>query len=394
MTNPEAAGPVAAETEGDEEPRISLARGGSLGFLSGIVIGAAAGLIGVGGGEFRIPVLLHVLRLPVKAAAGANTVIGLFVVVLSVARRWGQQPLTRDDLTLGRRHGRRLHLGAVIGARQAHRLSTPLLKRIVCLYLLAVGVWMVVEGPGRGRAHALRARRAGCAGRSPPSVGFLIAAASGALGVAGGEMRIPALMYLFAMPVKVAGTVSLIASIPTVAAGAFDLPASSGTSRIACSGLSLLMGAGSLIGVLIGAALLPLVETQSPDSTTLPAALTTRGAGSVPHSTWHGSISNEKTRETGTPGGSGSLGGSSAIRRAVAIRSPRSRPSRRSPPSARADSKSEAARRAWVTMPCGCPWRTLTPAAASLISPLSTSAVGPRRPWACQRPSQASWASQ
>src|SRR3954447_8163331 len=101
MTNPDAAGPIAAEAEGDQEPPISLARGGSLGFVSGIVIGAAAGLIGVGGGEFRIPVLLHILRLPVKEAAGANTLIGLFVVVLSVARRWGQQPLTRDDLTVG-----------------------------------------------------------------------------------------------------------------------------------------------------------------------------------------------------------------------------------------------------------------------------------------------------
>jgi hypothetical protein len=33
-------------------------------------------------------------------------------------------------------------------------------------------------------------------------------------------MRIPALPYLFAMPVKIAGTISLMASIPTVAAGA------------------------------------------------------------------------------------------------------------------------------------------------------------------------------
>src|SRR3954465_10233486 len=104
-----------------------LGRGGILGFLSGIVIGAAAGLVGVGGGEFRIPVLLHVLRLPVKAAAGANTVIGLFVVVLSVIRRWGQQPLTRDDLTLGGIMAVVSVLGAVLGARQAHRLSTPLL---------------------------------------------------------------------------------------------------------------------------------------------------------------------------------------------------------------------------------------------------------------------------
>src|SRR3954471_15744535 len=95
----------------------SLGRGGILGFLSGIVIGAAAGLIGVGGGEFRIPVLLHVLRLPVKVAAGANTVIGLFVVVLSVARRWGQQRLTTDDVTVGAVMAGVSILGAIIGAK-------------------------------------------------------------------------------------------------------------------------------------------------------------------------------------------------------------------------------------------------------------------------------------
>ena len=37
---------------------------------------------------------------------------------------------------------------------------------------------------------------------------FAIAAVSGSLGVAGGEMRIPALIYLFAMPIKQAGTLS------------------------------------------------------------------------------------------------------------------------------------------------------------------------------------------
>jgi uncharacterized membrane protein YfcA len=49
---------------------------------------------------------------------------------------------------------------------------------------------------------------------------FLVAAASGVLGVAGSEMRIPALMYLFATSVREAGTNSLLASIPTVAAKA------------------------------------------------------------------------------------------------------------------------------------------------------------------------------
>ena len=84
----------------------------------------------------------------------------------------------------------------------------------------------------------------------------------------------------------------------------------------------------------------------------------------------------------------------SSICRAIAAHPDRSSPSLTGPPPSRAASKSAAARPAWTATPCGCPWRTFTPAAASLISPLSTSAVGPLRPWACQSASQASWASQ
>ncbi len=253
--------PDHADLQSDRAVEPSLARGGILGVLFGTVIGAAAGLIGVGGGEFRIPVLLHILRLPVKEAAGANTVIGLIVVILSVTRRWGQQRLTADDMTLGAVMAVVSILGASIGAKHAHRLSTPLLKRVVCLYLLLVGVWMVVEGLAEAE-HSLVEPMGWLRWTLAALVGSLIAAASGALGVAGGEMRIPALMYLFAVPVKAAGTISLIASIPTVAAGAFTyrklghIP-----NRVMV--LSLLMGAGSIIGVFVGASLLPFVDKHT-----------------------------------------------------------------------------------------------------------------------------------
>jgi uncharacterized membrane protein YfcA len=47
----------------------SFNKGGTAAFLFGVAIGAAAGLIGVGGGEFRIPVLLRVLRLAILSHA-------------------------------------------------------------------------------------------------------------------------------------------------------------------------------------------------------------------------------------------------------------------------------------------------------------------------------------
>jgi uncharacterized membrane protein YfcA len=233
-------------------------RDGILGFVFGAVIGAAAGLIGVGGGEFRIPVLLHVLRLPVKIAAGVNMLIGLFVVMLGVVRRWGQQEWSRDDLILGAVMMVASLLGAAIGARQAHRFSSPFLKIVVCIYLLVVGAWMVIEAVAH--AENVLLEPSGLARWVLAAViGFVIAALSGVLGVAGGEMRIPALIYLFALPIKEAGTISLLVSVPTVAAGAFTYRRLGHVpNRVLV--VALLMGLGSILGVLIGAALLPLVD--------------------------------------------------------------------------------------------------------------------------------------
>ncbi len=108
-----------------------------------------------------------------------------------------------------------------------------------------------------------------------------------------------------------------------------------------------------------------------------------------------GSIRNGKTRETGAPGGSGSSGSVSAISRARAAHSVRSRPVRRfrihgdrlesdSPPFLGVGGDAVRSRRSGPS----------APAAASLIRARRMSAVGPRRPLACQRDSHSSWASQ
>ena len=51
---------------------------------------AAAGLIGVGGGEFRIPVLVRLLEFPLTLAGRINFVVGSFTVVLGAIHRSGQ----------------------------------------------------------------------------------------------------------------------------------------------------------------------------------------------------------------------------------------------------------------------------------------------------------------
>jgi uncharacterized protein len=224
----------------------------------GLLTGAAAGLIGVGGGEFRMPLLIHLFRHNVKAAAGVNLVVGLVTVCLSLFTRWRINQFYWGDTALALTFSVLSLAGAVIGARQAHRLSSRILRAIVCAYLLIVGLWIIFESLSHTELVLLNP--SGLPRLLLASVlGFVIAAISGALGVAGGEMRIPVLLYLFAVPIKTAGTISLMVSIPTVAAGASvyrkfgHLP-----NRVLLVAVS--MAIGSVIGVLIGASFLPFVD--------------------------------------------------------------------------------------------------------------------------------------
>ena len=229
--------------------------------LLGLITGLAAGLVGVGGGEFRIPVLLHVLRLPVRAAAGVNLVVGLFTVTLSLARRWGTMAWTREYVELAVVMSVASVVGAALGPRLARAIRPLTLRRFVCAYLIVVGIWMVDEAMAGADFHV-----------GPPTGVWLwavgavtalaIAALSALLGVAGGEMRIPALMILFALPVKAAGTVSLLVSTFTVGAGGAayrklgELP-----NRYLPT--ALILAAGSAVGVLIGVSLLSRVDSHS-----------------------------------------------------------------------------------------------------------------------------------
>jgi uncharacterized membrane protein YfcA len=236
------------------------ARTVAIAVTSGFVTGAAAGLIGVGGGEFRIPVLVELLDFPLKLAGGINLVIGLFTVLLGVFRRWGQHSWTVDDLVLMAIMGAVSVAGTAIGAQGRGKLPSKPLKWFVCVYLIAVGLWMLYETIAHVE-HTLIDPTGVSRWLLAAVVAFVIAVASGVLGVAGGEMRIPALLYLFALPIKEAGTVSLMVSVPTVAAGAV-------TDRVmgripnGMFVVATLMGVASAAGALIGAAFVPYTDPE------------------------------------------------------------------------------------------------------------------------------------
>ena len=229
--------------------------------LAGLVTGAAAGLVGVGGGEFRMPVLVRIVKFPLRTAAGVNLVVGLATVTVSLWRRWAQRTVLWDEINIAVVMIAASLMGSVIGSLLRKRLRVPVLRTTVSIYLVIVGAWMVYE--------AITHTDYGFSGPSGVwrvvlafIIAFVIAVVSGVFGVAGGEMRIPALMYLFGIPIKAAGTLSLLVSIPTVAGAAVtDRRIGHLPNKVLAP--ALILAVASIVGVLVGASFVATISQQA-----------------------------------------------------------------------------------------------------------------------------------
>ena len=220
----------------------------SLGFF----IGIAAGLLGVGGGEFRLPVLICLLGFPVAIAAAANLLIGLLTVTTGLAKRLAVGVFESGAVGLIIFMSIGSIFGAYAGAMLTDKIKEKYLKCAVGVLLLVLGLKMIhgaftlepEGGPVVGFPVEMLIFGA--------VLGLLIGVVCGSLGVAGGELRIPPLIYLFGLGIKSAGTVSLAVSVPAVGTGAFKHERMGHVSRHVVY-TCVAMGVPSVIGAYVGA---------------------------------------------------------------------------------------------------------------------------------------------
>ncbi|MDW8033585.1 MAG: sulfite exporter TauE/SafE family protein [Nitrososphaerota archaeon] len=230
----------------------------SVAFLSGLILGVVAGLIGVGGGEFRIPVLLHVLRLPLLTMIPVNLMVGLITVSVSFARRFQLDLWNSDHLSISLTMSATSILGAYFGAFLTGRIPEKPVKILLIILLVAVGLKIMIE-PFTQFPVNPRLNLGFIEILLVLFTGFAIGVISGMLGVAGGEFRIPTLMYVFGFNVVAAGTISLFVSIPTVASGLVKHHNMKHMNQKATV-IAIVMSTGSVIGALIGATYVKVVE--------------------------------------------------------------------------------------------------------------------------------------
>ncbi|WP_035693269.1 sulfite exporter TauE/SafE family protein [Azospirillum halopraeferens] len=235
-------------------------------FVAGTLIGTLGGLIGLGGAEFRLPVLVGVFKLSTLEAVILNKAVSLVVVAAALVFRANAIPFDRltDHLDVALN----LLAGSLVGAWWAagHALTMPRawLNRIIMVLLAGLSLVMLSEsliGLHDGGGAIVDAGPLRLVAGLAAGLGIGVVAAL--LGVAGGELLIPAIVLLYGLDIKLAGSLSLVVSLPTMIVG-FARYTRSDAVHILRREQSLFrwMVAGSILGAALGGLLLGVVPTD------------------------------------------------------------------------------------------------------------------------------------
>ena len=236
----------------------------ALALLSAVPIAALGGLIGLGGAEFRLPVLVGPLGYPARAAVPLNLAISLVTIGASLAIRSRSlslapvEPFAPAILAL--------IAGAVttatVGTGLLHRLSDHRLEQTILTLLVVIGVALIVEGFLPQDVPGLLPESTAARVAAGVVFGLGIGLVSSLLGVAGGEVIIPTLVFAYGADIKTAGTASLLVSLPTVAVGITRYARLGGYVRSALAETVAPMGIGSVIGAVMGGLLVGTVPAS------------------------------------------------------------------------------------------------------------------------------------
>lgn len=230
-------------------------------FAAGAAVGVLGGLVGLGGAEFRLPLLIGVFGFGALSAVILNKAMSLVVVAAAIPARLLAVPFSEVagewSIVVNLLAGSLV--GAWVGASWATRMRTASLYRVIALLLVVIAVVFAASHRGVVPDPSLSGVGLFVAG---VLAGFGIGVVAAVMGVAGGELLIPTITVLYAVDVKLAGSLSLLVSLPTmlVAFFRYSRDQSFGVLR-RYPWFVVSMAAGSVVGTVLGGLLLGFVPS-------------------------------------------------------------------------------------------------------------------------------------
>lgn len=240
------------------EPLRSTARTRStpLVFAAGAAVGVLGGMIGLGGAEFRLPLLIGLFGFAALSAVILNKAMSLVVVLAALPARLAAASASEVTAhwTVAANLLAGSLLGAWAGASWAVRMRSSTLYSVLAALMVLMAAALMVTHLATVGTLALP-----LAAQVPLGVvaGFGIGVVAAIMGVAGGELLIPTIVLLFGIGIKTAGSLSLLVSLPTMLV-AFARYSRDGSFAVLRAHLpfTAVMASGSIAGALLGGLLL------------------------------------------------------------------------------------------------------------------------------------------
>ncbi len=228
-------------------------------------IGVLSGLTGLGGAEFRLPIIAGVLGYSTRSAIPIDLCVSLLTLVTSLIVRARSLSLTLvvPLLPIVAAFIAGAALASFAGPAIAARLSDERLRRIVLGVMTVLGVFLIYQslyplqrGSGLPPLPLVRLA-AGFAG------GLAAGIVSSTVGVAGGELQIALLVLVFGVDIKTAGTASLCISLPTLVVNVSRYAARGAISGRTLRSTIVPMSIASIVGAIIGGTIAAAVPVRS-----------------------------------------------------------------------------------------------------------------------------------
>lgn len=224
-------------------------------FCAGAAVAILGGLIGLGGAEFRLPILIAIFELYPQRAIRVNLLISLATLAASAAARLGFVHTTNVANFSVEIVG--MLLGGIaaawIGAGALSRIPKQRVIPLIGGLLVAIAALLVLETVFAGATHLTLPQDQTVRAFAAVIAGTMVGAVSSMLGVAGGELIIPILIFVFGADIRTAGTASVLISLPIVMTGITrHVLTGHFRSRSLLSYLVLPMSIGSLLGAVAG----------------------------------------------------------------------------------------------------------------------------------------------
>ncbi len=232
-------------------------------FFGGGAIGALGGLIGLGGAEFRLPMLISMFNFTALKAVILNKAMSLIVVAFALPFRLDTISVStlmdNSNIIITMLLGS--IIGAWFGAGWAIKFKSHTLYKVISFLLLAICIILFFGHDISSQTvlfdNIILNVLAGILS------GIAIGIVAALLGVAGGELYIPTIILLFGVDIKLAGSLSLVISLPTMLVAFFRYSKDQSFEVIySLKSFIVVMGIGSIIWAFVGSRLLGVVSSE------------------------------------------------------------------------------------------------------------------------------------